>query len=529
MRFMQFKTILMQKKTSALSIIFLVLFIFIVSIFAVNGNFLVSEEGKRTHIILHTSDGFEPQTTVISRGDTVRFVTEVSEGFWPASDPHPTHDSFSEFDPQKVINKGDAWEYTFDRIGTWEYHNHIGVADRGTVVVTGGEGIFAALTSFFYFGKEGYCSGVCFDKKVKEAVRESGIEAGYQLLNEAFQNDALPPSCHWTAHQIGEAAYDIFKEGKEITVTKETEYCGFGFYHGFMESLLRENPDTTQALKFCEQVDSQLGDNALQNCYHGIGHGFTEDPPDPLHYGEFQKMIEPGIEICEFLFNDNFRNLNLCLTGVFTVPVGFAEKNKHGLALDHKDPFSLCDGQPYRYQKACYGEVAPKLASLLEWDISKLPPYLKGFTNPHLVELVTFVVPATSVSRYVSEDSHEQFMEGCLEGFKGKVKDVCIAGVILGFFIHEEPDKQYEPAFRFCSLDGFSSKDRLLCYQETVRMGKDFYSPEIAREMCLTLPSDLRGLCSRDDHKSPYQDYSFDTEEPFDPLYVEEFVIFNND
>src|SRR5437899_1855737 len=66
-------------------------------------------------IIIHIQDtGFSPQAITINQGDAVLFENDGKQDHWPASDPHPTHDLYPEFDPQKAIKPGENWSFFFD-------------------------------------------------------------------------------------------------------------------------------------------------------------------------------------------------------------------------------------------------------------------------------------------------------------------------------------------------------------------------------------------------------------------------------
>jgi hypothetical protein len=55
---------------------------------------------------------------------------------WVASAVHPTHLLLPGFDELKSTGKGGTYEYTFVKVGTWQYHNHVNPSDTGSVVVT---------------------------------------------------------------------------------------------------------------------------------------------------------------------------------------------------------------------------------------------------------------------------------------------------------------------------------------------------------------------------------------------------------
>lgn len=80
-------------------------------------------------------DGFSPKNITIKRGDTVTFVNEDSQSHWPASNIHPTHSIYPEFDPKRSLKQGESWSFVFEKEGIWRYHDHVAPSLAGTVVV----------------------------------------------------------------------------------------------------------------------------------------------------------------------------------------------------------------------------------------------------------------------------------------------------------------------------------------------------------------------------------------------------------
>ena len=102
----------------------------------------------KTVVIKYTSKGFEPTTITIAKGDIIKFVSDSNaKDMWIASDLHPAHSGYDgtnktqhcagnksplSFDECEV---GKTYSFTFDKIGTWGYHNHSNFSDKGTIVV----------------------------------------------------------------------------------------------------------------------------------------------------------------------------------------------------------------------------------------------------------------------------------------------------------------------------------------------------------------------------------------------------------
>jgi len=80
-----------------------------------------------------TKNGFESQTLKIKVGTKVTFVNNSGNAISVNSDPHPTHTLFP-FLNIGVINDGASASVTFDKAGTFTYHNHLNPSMTGIVV-----------------------------------------------------------------------------------------------------------------------------------------------------------------------------------------------------------------------------------------------------------------------------------------------------------------------------------------------------------------------------------------------------------
>ncbi|OGD66184.1 hypothetical protein A2Z61_00580 [Candidatus Campbellbacteria bacterium RIFCSPLOWO2_02_35_12] len=85
--------------------------------------------------VTYGDEGFAPREIAVTKGQTVRFINKGSDNMWVASDTHPTHTVLPEFDSKKSLGNGENYEFTFIKIGEWNYHNHIKPNSIGTIIV----------------------------------------------------------------------------------------------------------------------------------------------------------------------------------------------------------------------------------------------------------------------------------------------------------------------------------------------------------------------------------------------------------
>ncbi len=89
----------------------------------------------KTYDISYTNNCYSPGSITIKKGDTVQFTNNSSRDMWPASDSHPSHTIYPEFDASSSIGAGGVYSFTFTKTGSWDYHDHLKPSCRGIVIV----------------------------------------------------------------------------------------------------------------------------------------------------------------------------------------------------------------------------------------------------------------------------------------------------------------------------------------------------------------------------------------------------------
>lgn len=90
---------------------------------------------QQTFTVTYDGNGFSPNPLTIKVGDTVRFVNQTSGKMWVASAQHPTHLIYPEFDAKTTVSNGGVYEFTFTKLGTWAYHDHVNAGKFGKITV----------------------------------------------------------------------------------------------------------------------------------------------------------------------------------------------------------------------------------------------------------------------------------------------------------------------------------------------------------------------------------------------------------
>src|SRR6185312_16178924 len=108
----------------------------------------VSTGTSKTVTVSYTAQGFSPSSVTINKGDTINFVDNTNSPFWVASAPHPTHEGYDGTTrdqhcaagytgaaPFDECSNGTSFNFTFNKTGSFPYHNHNDHSQFGTVVV----------------------------------------------------------------------------------------------------------------------------------------------------------------------------------------------------------------------------------------------------------------------------------------------------------------------------------------------------------------------------------------------------------
>lgn len=99
--------------------------------------------------VTYSASGFSPKAVTVKKGEAVMWTNVSVEGMWVAVDEHPAHADYDgtdlkkhcatgagvSFDQCAASSAGSQWSFTFNKAGTWEYHNHANDKFVGTVTV----------------------------------------------------------------------------------------------------------------------------------------------------------------------------------------------------------------------------------------------------------------------------------------------------------------------------------------------------------------------------------------------------------
>ncbi len=346
----------------------------------------------RTYDVVLGKDGYKPSVINIKNGDVIKFTTTLNAPFWPASDPHPSHILYPEFDPQKGIKNTDSWTIKLKRVGSWEYHDHLNPNFRGTINIVETNPILKigeAWSNLYKFkvqkhdqkfldniaasciktqGNRGEFLN-CWYTFFSEITKDFGVNEAIGILKSLSDRQMITFSdCHLYADQIGTDAYWQYVSGRKFTINQDFSICSDGFYHGFMSEHVSHGKDIKASQELCNSI-SGLDKDSLRNCYIGMGNGLT------FYYWEIfdldqKKIINAAIGECKKLTV----SIDDCVFGAYS-GIDHLYDGLHGsdIKVNLSDPFFLCRLQTIvKYQTYCYERVIPSLSLGLDFDPSKI-------------------------------------------------------------------------------------------------------------------------------------------------------------
>ncbi len=82
-----------------------------------------------------SENGFKPAQLTIKKNTIVRFKNVGTTGMWPASNPHPNHTDYQDFDARRTVKPGEVYEFRFKNVGTWSFHDHLSPGLMARIVV----------------------------------------------------------------------------------------------------------------------------------------------------------------------------------------------------------------------------------------------------------------------------------------------------------------------------------------------------------------------------------------------------------
>ncbi len=487
-------------------LVFLTLFILVSLSFWFHGQ--KKEKAQTGNVIIEYDSikGYSPDRVIVRKGTKVTFKNLSGKDFWPASDFYPTNTNYPELNSRGNIKDMHSWDFTFDTVGVWGYHDDLNPINKGTIVVT--EGLIYVpdntncrdLDALSYSQRQ-----VCWYGQIKNTIKKQGVDGALKLVSKLYNEFPLfAQGCHDATHLIGDEAYRNFRKGIKFSFSVETSYCGYGFYHGFIEAMLYTTGDYVEVRNFCESVNDNLkgnieAPNAIYSCYHGIGHS-TFDVHDQSVWGDEKRMVDPAIKTCERVTQGlEEEKTKQCITGVFNALGNAYSTSLYNFKMNPKDPTWFCKIHTGAARRACFIEVTMAwIGSTMgnsDYKFLDAVEFIQAFDDIEDAKVSIFSMTSDFVRLHVKELSDEKLLENC-KLVKNALFESCLEGTELALLNWGKPEKEYERPLAFCRLEGLDSKSKDFCYFYIFNSLRSLYSKDKRINICKNeVPNEYETRC----------------------------------
>ena len=336
---------------------------------------------------------------------------------------------------------------------------------------------------------------ICWEQLIEKTLKTHGIDKAFEIVETLYKEDPIFVSnCHDFVHLIGGKAYLLFTTNQQFNLSDKTSYCGFGFYHAFMEALILDGADLAKAGEFCDYVDTKMhavNADAKGACFHGIGHGVA-DNHDQKEWNSEEDLTEKALALCKNVSPDDTL-LNRCSSGVFNVLAIAYNNNK--LKINPNDPLWYCRGlQNDIYKKTCFEEMNTALFVLSGKNFVNAASFIEEIKEDDFAKSGIRSLAGVFGMSLVQGSDSEKIIENC-RNLQTRLIPSCIEGFVAGFIEAGSPSSEYKKALNFCHSSLFTNSEKEVCFKEALRLSSIFYPKEKQQQICRLVDENFRVYC----------------------------------
>lgn len=334
----------------------------------------------------------------------------------------------------------------------------------------------------------------CFENNLDEYLLKNDLTSAFEIIARLYsENQTFADNCHSFMHKVGEKAYQLFKSKEDFKLPSNTSHCGYGFYHGFIETLLTKGGSLDEASSFCNWAQAQTGKNtdAKGACFHGIGHGISENHDKKVWKNEAE-LVEPGLVFCQKVAPDELM-LDRCASGIFNV---LAIKYPSGqVPFNKQDPLNYCSTLTSHYfKKPCYEEMNTALMSLTGNNFAQAAKFTKNIKDDNYAR-ITLRSLALVAGAKLEPSNFSEAITIC-RTFQNRLHTPCIRGLVGGMIEKGLPNSQHINSMKFCSNILLKEDERSECYKEALWLLSVYLSKEKYYQTCKKVDENYRKFCN---------------------------------
>lgn len=475
-----------------------------------------------TYEIRITKDGFSPSLLTILQGDTVKFINAGKELHWPASDIHPTHQIYPEFDPKKGIAPGQSWSFTFSRVGSWRMHDHLFPENLGRITVDSDPNYInltspnpkpswqqqilqqvndlqiAFLQKYYSLFPTAQTAALSRFNIQRVATSSDNDKIRYYLKlfgSKTIMDKLVVDSgggsivdCHQEAHRIGRVAYELY--GAKVFQLGNFD-CHSGFIHGAMEAFLRDKGTDNLAFNIEELCNAFPTSYGNFECLHGVGHGV-------MAYASYD--LPGALDTCKQLSTE-FEQSS-CYGGVFMENIVTAEGNgagsAHSTSWVSSDPQFPCNAvtTDIDVQVQCYLMQTSRMLDISGFDFDFVS---KNCLNAPENLIATCYQSEGRDAAGQTLRNPQKIIYICNKVVKDHYHD-CISGA-LNVIVEFWSDKMADKPHQLCKLVK-DPETKLTCYSLLASRLSGIYgtNTKLITQSCAYFEPDYQSMCRSLNH-----------------------------
>jgi hypothetical protein len=349
----------------------------------------------------------------------------------------------------------------------------------------------------------------CWFSVIRNYMKNDEIERSMRVFKHLYTTypEFYESGCHQHAHRVGDMAYYELFRGRtaldDMRFPQEVTACGYGFFHGFFEHYVQDNPTGAFVEDTCAYFENKLSSrmgSIRSICYHGAGHGLmlaTAQALGKSAWGNPSIYYTPALTICDSFTQASELDRRECRDGVFNVMVDWMALKNYGFSLDENNLFALCrDIKDFEAKRSCFNETAQKLDKPSQFSPVRLHEVMQRERIPQPFEQAVFAIGMAGMLQPLagSGEGIDEFASEC-ELLPGEYRTWCIRSVVGGLYEHGIPQEEYKAPFAFCAKKQ-SSEDASTCWDAATKRAVKFYGHDASVRLCETIPEEYRGLCS---------------------------------
>lgn len=274
----------------------------------------------------------------------------------------------------------------------------------------------------------------CYKDLIKKTVSQNGVEYSLGVVRRILRDDSV--DCHTLAHEMGRDFYLSIKKGGSPDIGDPMTDCGFGFWHGFMGEVARENEyEGESSIDLSSMCNKMLGDRKTlyTECFHGFGLGFLGDPPRQDYWGKPKDAVAYAVNECDQVTSDRVYQES-CYSGVFHQLFIYMKRSEFSFKLPKQSElFGVCNTFDKKLINSCLSQLAPVLGYVMEPDINNFFRLLRT-TYRTVTPQVRSQMARTMVGSLVNTSSDQKTREYLSDCFvlSGTEVEYCVKGVTGG-------------------------------------------------------------------------------------------------